>query len=174
MYALDMLSIAGELLKQKNNDYLFSTNSPVHKPPQEHVAVNPDNGVLHLKRYVAESVWDKGRVLENLQKDILQDFELAPGILEKDPQVLSDYSVDVCRGLVDRLSGNDNEWFLFHIATNAKDESSIIYLILEVITKDHFVVTKLNAGGGYNSQVILSRLRLMSPDYEQYMCKTKH
>lgn len=174
MYALDMLSIAGELLKQKSNGYLFSTNSPVHKPPQEHVAVNPDNGMLHLKRYVAETGWDKGRVLENLQKDILRDFELAPGILEKDPRVLSDYSVDICRGVFDKLAGNENNWFLFHIATDAKDESSIIYLVLEVIDNDKFIVTKLNASGGYNSQVILSRLRLMSPDYEQYMCETKH
>lgn len=174
MCALDMITIAGSLLTPKPGSYIFSVDSPVHRPLLEYVASDVAHGELHLKQYVAETMWDTPRVLELLQRDVLADFESARGILEKDPNVLEDYSIDIVRALVDKINDNAGNWFLFNIATNAHDVSSIVYLILDVVEKGRFIVTKLNACGGHNSQIILARIRLMSPDYEQYMCKTRH
>lgn len=174
MCVLDMVTIAGSLLTPKPGSYIFSVDSPVHRPLLEYVASDVSQGELHLKQYMAETMWDTPRVLETLQQDIMADFESARGILEKAPNVLEDYSIDIVRALVDKINDNVGNWFVFNIATNAQDESSIVYLILEVVGNGRFVVTKLNACGGRNSQIILARIRLMSPDYEQYMCKTRH
>lgn len=169
VHAIDLLILANGLVAPRPPISFFGDRS---KP--EWIAADPNNGELYLKQYSIKGMWDKGPIAVELRRDIVNDFESSKGIFEDDIRVLEQHAADIVSSVLRNIGSKEGNWYLYHVATDANDVSSMIYIVMEFNTENQVLITKLRACGGHNSQVLFARTQLLSPSYEQYMSKTQH
>jgi hypothetical protein len=166
--AIDLVTLASELIVPRAPVSFFS------KPSKEWIAAAPHDGELYLKQYTITDMWEKGRIAVELRNDIVSDFELSKGIFEEDVTVLEQHAGDIVNSVLSKIGSNDGCWYLYLVATDANDVSSMIYIVMEFDTSNAVIITKLRACGGHNSRVLYARTQLLNPAYEVHMSKTIH
>lgn len=171
---LDLLTLANGMFVPKPNASLFLSGGFGGNKKQEWVSADTRNGELFLKQYSATNMWERKQIAASLCRDIVEDFELSKGIFEDDVSVLKQHAEDIVQNVFSKVGSRDGGWYLYHIATDANDPTSMIYIVMEFNDDNDVFITKLRACGGYNSQVIYARAQMLNSAYEPYMSKSIH